>query len=350
MENLSLEGDSQEQDEYTLKKSEEKKSGPLVEYMKEHGLKTVGCAFAQLEDEGVRIRNSVYQAVRSQYKEEIDEIFKKQIDLADEKELLEKLLSEKKNEGSIFYKCPLKSQKHNVGYCTLESKKTRCPISHPAYEEFRAWSFINNIKYRTDANADWQILPLDVKNAMYVEKFCGRVKADFKFEELRTFIEQRLNVTLYHRPNEKTINYKDSQSVAGCPVIARLINLLGEDWESVTITGSKVRRKGDVDYKATYRAYDLWNICYNAEDPESLELFATRTLGWGKEKAKSLSRLWDSIQEGYAMLSLKALRNINYFLRRGLIYSDAVALAKIPECLGDVVFKEKVDDADGVLL
>lgn len=344
MEKLSLEGDSQEQDEYTLKKSEEKKSGPLVEYMKEHGLKTVGCAFAQLEDEGVRVRNSVYQAVRSQYKEEIDEIFKKQIGLADEKELLEKLLSEKKNEGSIFYKCPLKSQKHNVGYCTLEPKKTRCPISHPAYEEFRAWSFINNIKYRTDTNADWQILPLDVKNAMYVEKFCGRVKADFKFEELRTFIEQRLNVTLYHRPNEKTINYKDSQSVAGCPVIARIINLLGEDWESVTITGSKVRRKGGVDYKATYNAYDLWNICYNAEDSESLELFATRTLGWDKEKAKPLSRLWDSIQEGYAMLSLKALRNINYFLRKGLIYSDAVALAKIPECLGNVVFKENEDD------
>ncbi len=344
MEYESINGTAQEMEEYTLKKSEEKKSGPLVEYMNNNGLKTVGCAFAQLEDEGVRIRNSIYQAVRSQYKEEIEKIFEYQDGLDLGSDLFRRLVSSKKGEGTIFYKCPLKSQKQNVGHCKLETKKTRCPISHPLYEEFRAWTFINNIKFRTDSNAEWQELPMDVKKAMYLEKFCARVKSDFRFEELRLFIEKRLNVFLYNKPDNKTINYKDNQIVAGCPVIVRLKNILGEDWETATIPGTKIRQKRGIEYKATYNAYDLWNICYNTEDVESLEVFAERTLGWVGSQVKELVKLWDTIQEGYAMLSIKAMRNINYFLHRGLVYSDAVALAKVPECLGESLYNEHEDE------
>ena len=56
-----------------LKKSEQKKSSDLTAYMAEHNLKTVGCAFYHLEQNNIRIRDSKYQAVRSQYKEEIED-------------------------------------------------------------------------------------------------------------------------------------------------------------------------------------------------------------------------------------------------------------------------------------
>ena len=60
-----------------MKASEEKLSKGLLAYMQEHNLKTVGAAFAQLEDEGIRIRNnSEYKAIRSQHQDEIKEIFK----------------------------------------------------------------------------------------------------------------------------------------------------------------------------------------------------------------------------------------------------------------------------------
>ena len=62
--------------EGAMKKSEEKKSKDIVEYMESHKLKTVGQAYAYLEDEDIRIRNSRYQAVRSQNVEEIDEYFR----------------------------------------------------------------------------------------------------------------------------------------------------------------------------------------------------------------------------------------------------------------------------------
>ncbi|MDR3227700.1 MAG: hypothetical protein LBT56_08540, partial [Prevotellaceae bacterium] len=55
----------------TLKKSEDKKSKDLSEYKNNNNLPTAGCAFYQLEKEGIRIRGSIYQAVRSQYRDEI---------------------------------------------------------------------------------------------------------------------------------------------------------------------------------------------------------------------------------------------------------------------------------------
>ena len=130
-----------------LKKSEEKKSGKLAEYMQAHQLKTVGSAFAHLERNGIRVRNSEYQAVRSQYKDEIKQIFVFQNGLDIKSPFYKRLVCENKNEGTIFYKRPLRSQKASLGNCTLEPNKSRCPISHPEFEKFRAWCFINNIRF-----------------------------------------------------------------------------------------------------------------------------------------------------------------------------------------------------------
>ncbi|MBQ6069647.1 MAG: hypothetical protein IJK84_09100 [Bacteroidales bacterium] len=124
-----------------MKKSEEKKSRDLTTYMQTHNLETVGCAYALLEKEGIRIRNSEYQAVQSQYIDEVDKICKYQhVDIIDP-ELHHRLISTKKNEGTIFYRRPLRSQKSLVGKCTLEPSKRRCPVSHPDFEEFRALSY-----------------------------------------------------------------------------------------------------------------------------------------------------------------------------------------------------------------
>ena len=78
---------------------------------------------------------------------------------------------------AIFYQRPLKSQKGLVGHCTFEKNKARCPVSHPRFEEFRMWSFINNIKVNgrklSDDEID-KILPL----------FYRKSKPHFDFEEI----------------------------------------------------------------------------------------------------------------------------------------------------------------------
>ena len=47
---------------------------------------------------------------------------------------------------AIIWQRPLRSQKDLVGLCTFEKNKPRCPVSHPLYEEYRTWVYINNLK------------------------------------------------------------------------------------------------------------------------------------------------------------------------------------------------------------
>jgi len=333
---------SEERDETTnislseeLKASEIKKSRKLSEYMHQHNCATVACAFADLIDNSIRVRASEYEAVRSDYKQEINTIFEVQKQLSLDSDLYRRLISEKKGEGTIFYKKPLASQKGNVGKCTLEPNKPRCPISHPTYEEFRAFSFINNIRYRSEHCSQWQSLTPEQAIDIYKDLFTSRVKKSFKFQEVREYLEKKLNLAL--KKEKGTINYSDSVAVAGCPITARLINLMGENWADFYVVGKKQRQNQSKSEKSfhvvRYTTESIWNYCLNADEPEDVERFSVECLGWDDNQTKKLIKLWDDMQQGYAMLSQKAMKNINRLLRLGLRYSDAVLLAKIPDLL-----------------
>lgn len=326
---------SQEDIVASMKKSEERQSKDLVEFMRDHDLPTVGCAFAMLERKGVRVRNSRFKPIRAMYREEIKKIFDFQEGLSTESELFIRIMSTKKGEGTIFYKKPLRSQKGQVGNCTLEKNKKRCPIGHPFFEYFRAWTFLNNIKFRCGLEGEWKRLNFEQKKSLFNDVFTSKVRSDFQFKEIREKIERMVcSPLVYQKDEKKTINYKDTQNIAGCPVTARLVKLLGENWEDVVIAGNKQRISSGIVHDVEYGALDLWNICFNADDPEDVTEFSTNRLGWGEEETKLLLKLWSSIPQGYAMLSLKAIKNINFMLSKGLKYSDAVMLAKIPD-LGD---------------
>jgi len=325
-----------------MKKSEEKKSKDLTEYMESHHLKTVGQAFACLEDEGVRIRNSRYQAVRSQNVDEINEYFQFQQGLCGYQDLHKRLISTKKGVGTLFYKLPLRPQKGHIGKCTFEKNKRRCPISHPEYEKYRAWAFINNIRYKESSEDAWKELSLDIKYQLYQEVFVSKVRKDFLFEVIRKFLEKQLGLTLVNTENSKTINYKDNTLVAGCPVTARLQNIadyFGTDLEHFVQKGTKTRethtnRPEREKHTVVYRAMDLWNFCFDTDEKEDVTVFAHNSLGWDEQATDKLCKLWNAMDQGYATLSLKAIRNINRMLVYGLKASDAVFLAKVPDITG----------------
>lgn len=327
-----------------LQKSEEKKSQKLKDFMKEHNIPTVGWAFYELTKRGIRIKESEYQAVRIQYKEEIQKIFEFQEGLDTTSDFYKHLMSEKKGEGTIFYKRPLRSQKSKVGTCTLETGKSRCPISHPEFEEYRAWSFINNIKYRTSTTAEWKTLPLNLKQELFKDKFL-RTKSYFKFEEIKNWLSSKLCLQLEYtnKKETSTINYKDKTNVVGCPISARLKNILGEDYKQWKFNSDKERtnRKTGEVHRITYDYLDIWHICFSFDEAEFVEEFAKCTLKLDDKQAKKLCTLHNNIQQEYASLSLKAIRNINPFLQKGLIYTDAVLLAKLPE-----IFKDKWNEVE----
>ena len=340
-----------------MKKSEEKKSKDLTEYMESHHLKTVGQAFAYLEDEGIRIRNSRYQAVRSQNIDEINEYFNFQEGLCDYQDLHNKLISTKKGIGTLFYKPPLRPQKSHIGKCIFEKNKRRCPISHPEYEKYRAWAFINNIRYKEQPEDAWRELSLEVKKLLYQEIFVSKVRKDFQFEVIRKFLEKRLGLVFVNTEKAKTINYKDNTLVAGCPVTARLQNIadyFDTDTEHFEQKGSKTRdthtnRPEREKHTVVYHAMDLWNFCFDTDEKEDIMSFAQKSLGWDEQATDRLCKLWNSIDQGYATLSLKAIRNINRMLVYGLKTSDAVFLAKVPDITGmdEEGVKELIDSYIG---
>ena len=327
-----------------MKKSEEKTSHKLSEYMTEHNLPTAGCAFARLEQEGVRVRNSEYKAVQSQYRDEVDKICKYQHIDEIAPELHRSLISTKKGEGTIFYRRPLRSQKGLVGKCTLEPTHRRCPISHPDFEEFRALSFINNIKYRLSAEEEWKTLTADERQELF-ESLFTRANATFKFEDIRKWLEKKLQSS-HLDYNNRTINYRDHTTVAGCPVISRLKKILGDNWRSSTIITEKSRTNfhtGEV-HNVSYNYTDIWHLAYCSDDFEELAEFSEKQMRLTKEQCSQMTRLWSSIQEGYASLSQKAIHNILPFLRKGIIYSEAVAFAKIPDIIGHDRWEQQGND------
>lgn len=316
----------------SLKKSEEKKSQGITDYMDENNFVTVGQAFADLIDKGLRVRNSEYEAVRSQYLDELINICDFQgVDRSSK--FYKRLISTKKGEGTVFYQRPLRSQKGAVGYCTLEPDKKRCPSSHPDFEFFRAYSFINNIKYRKECGNDWQTLSEELRDALFDEKFM-RVGNSFKFEDIRKWIEKKVGFRLSYEG--KTINYRDYTNIAGCPVSARLRKIMGDDWRTKVIQTDKFRtnKKTGETHRITYIYEDLWHLAFTYDDQEALEDIAKTSINLDDDGCKNLIRLWLGIVQGYGMLSLKAIRNINPFLKAGYRYSDAVFLAKIPELAG----------------
>ena len=112
----------------------------LSQDMMAAGCEYLGEYFFKLYQKGEKIRNH-YTARKEHYLKEFKAICAKQ-------ELDEELVS--KLEHAIFDQRPLKSQKGQVGTCTFEKGKSRCPSSHPLYEDFRMYSFLNNIKVQVN--------------------------------------------------------------------------------------------------------------------------------------------------------------------------------------------------------
>jgi len=298
-----------------LKKSEEKKAKGLKEYMGQNNCPTVGCAFYRMEQEGLRVRaNEQMQAVRSMYEEEIDSIFTYQNGLSKDSELYRRIMSHKKGEGCIFYKRPLRSQKGTVGKCTLEKNKSRCPISRPEFEQFRAWSIINNLRYKTkdDSGKPSRELELSIRQQLYEEKFVRA--SNFKMEDILKWLKKK-------NSDVAELNYEDKTSVMGSPVCAKLKDILGDDWQHQTIEG--------------YDYVELWHVCFQADEAENVKDFSITHLHADEVLCAKMIKLWGAIRPDYASLSLKAICNILRMLQEGYIYSDAVVLAKLPDVFGD---------------
>lgn len=309
----------------------------LSEEMKASGCEYLGEYFYQLYREGKRIRNH-YTARKEHYLKEFHAICAKQELDAD---LVTKL------EKTIFDQRPLKSQKGQVGTCTFEKGKSRCPSSHPLYEDFRMYAFINNIKVQTNTLYEQaeRALTSEEKEKI-IPLFKRKSKRTFPFEDIAKKLAGKNNYCYFKSNEEKPykFNYQMDTQVSGSVVNAQLEEIFGEDWltgvcEVYTLAKDKTRFQ---------IMNDIWHALFFYDDDEKLKEFAINRLQLDEEQAEKFCKI--SMPNDYAALSLKAIRKILPYMRDyGLIYSEAVFLANLIEVLPQHVWgiKEVRDIAVG---
>lgn len=289
--------------------------------------KTLGAALYHLsKDKNERIRKRYN--LRTDYEHELKEICNVQrLDEAIYKKLWK----------AIVWQRPLRSQKGLVGYCTLEtpakdennkfikSGKKRCPVSHPLYEEFRTWVFINNLKIDLDRT----ILKQNIYPLFY------KPSRDFKLSSINKQV-LKLGGKILSKHTKGSNKKEDDTKVISCTLLNSFQEALGDNWKEKygweEVLSDKIK-------SCKYSFEDIWHILFTFDSKEKLKEFALEKLVIDEEKAEKFSKI--KLQQGYATLSLSAIKKILPYLYKGFIYSEAVYLANLHKVLGKDV---KIDD------
>ena len=296
----------------------------LTQEMHDAGYEYLGDYFYSLYNKGEKIRNH-YTARNEHYLAEFKAICEKQeLDKNLGHEVVHQI------EKAIFYQRPLKSQKGQVGKCVFEKNKTRCPSSHPMYEEFRMLSFINNIKIQTPNDAALRPLSTEERE-LIMPLFFRKSKKQFDFEDIAKKLAPKKHYGFYKKSSDAEMpylfNYPMDTSVSGCPVTAALKDIFGENWiDALCETYTLAEEKSRLDI-----VNDIWHALFFYTDDAKLVEFGKNRLQLTDEEAKKFCEI--SLPSDYASLSLKAISKILPYLRRGLIYSHAVFLGNLCEVM-----------------
>ena len=298
----------------------------LSEEIDAAGCQYLGEYFYRLYQNGEKIRGT-YTARNEHYLKEFYAICGKQ-ELG--KELVDALYR------AIFYQRPLKSQKGSVGKCTFEPAKSRCPLSHPRFEEFRMLSFINNIKVKTLYDKDYR--PLNDHEIKAINPlFMRKSKPDFDFEEIAKAIAGRKENYGYKDDEQEVayrFNYKMSALVSGCPVSSSLKAIFGDDWlNEIASVYTKANGKSEDEI-----LNDVWHAMFSFDDDDRLKEWSKTNLQLDDDQASKFAAI--HIPQGYASLSLCAINKILVYLRRGMRYDEAVFLANVKAVLPQSIVED----------
>lgn len=296
----------------------------LTQEMHDAGYEYLGDYFYSLYNKGEKIRNH-YTARNEHYLAEFKAICEKQkLDKNLGPEIVRQI------EKAIFDQRPLKSQKGQVGKCVFEKNKTKCPSSHPMYEEFRMLSFINNIKIQTPNDSALRPLSAEERE-LIMPLFFRKSKKQFDFEDIAKKLAPKKHYGFYKKSSDAEMpylfNYPMDTSVSGCPVTATLKDIFGDNWiDSLCETYTLAEGKSRLNV-----VNDIWHALFFYTDETKLAEFGKNRLQLDDEEAKKFCEI--SLPSDYASLSLKAICKILPYLRRGLIYSHAVFLGNLCEVM-----------------
>lgn len=330
-----------------LDQNEDKDSGKVKEgidnlsaEMAEYNCDYLGDFFYKLyKEKGNKVRIRTRYADREKhYVKEFYAICKKQ-------KLQEEQIKELYN--AIYYQRDLKSQKHSIGLCPFESRiikaqtnqgekdmrvgKVRCSTTHPLFERYRAWCFVNSIKVMRQGYNRLEPLTLEKRNEI-VELILSH-KGDFLFKIIAQAIAGKGKGKFQYIKDEGDclykFNYRMDKTVLGSPTTYALREIFGDDYRSgIAETYINASNKGPEQIEN-----DIWNVLCSFNDQNKRYEYAVKKLQLDNDKANVFSRIKVKTTD-YSSLSLSAIRRILPFLENGLVYSHAVFMGKVPDIVG----------------
>ncbi len=262
------------------------------------GEKTLGQYFYELHKSGTKVRGRHIGRVEH-YQAEFNRIAARQELPQDLADALRKIL---------FSQRRLRAQSHLVGWCELEKRRKkyrRAVSSHPLYEAYAAWNFVNNIRVG--------------------EEDARRALTDAERKTAFELLKRRTSCTvgeLLKALKKKTkdlpegMSHREDASAPIMPVTARFesLELPPEEWQAA------------------------FNALLDFDDLGKLRDWAKARYGWDDGKAKDFLRTNPSEDRG--RYSLHAIRKILPWLEKGYLNRKAVFLAKLPEVIRDFAAHE----------
>jgi CRISPR-associated endonuclease Csn1 len=206
-----------------------------------------------------------------------------------------------KEDGVLFHQRPLKSQKHLVGYCTLEPKKTKCPLSAIPFEKFRIYQWVNTVEC----------------NGEKLSKEERETVAKLLFSKEKP-VFKAIRKAINKFDSEYKFNYKDDDKIVGSYTISNLSNkkFFGNKWFDFTEKEQE----------------DIWHVLYSFEDISNVKEYAISKWNFTVDQADKIAKF--NLKEGYANLSRKAITQISPFLELGFTYDIAVAIGGVKNAMG----------------
>ena len=216
---------------------------------------------------------------------------------------------------AIFDQRPLRSQAHLVGPCPLEPKSPRAQIAHPAFEEFRMLSFVNNLTLE-DASGEWRdpagapLHPLTPDDRAKIRKAFMKASPTFKFGDISKLFKKDPR---FKNDGFRFHYYRDDETLSSCSLWHRLLGIFGPSGGD-----DPFRFQAEFDALTFYNDRDKLREWLSKHHPELDE-----------DAAAAFLKIHP--REGNAQYSLKAIRRILPWLRKGHQLSDARFFAKLPE-------------------
>ena len=251
------------------------------------GVPTLGAYLASLDPDEQRLRGR--WTSRAMYRSEFALIWEKQ---SQSRALTDSARDEICS--AVFDQRPLKSQTDLIGRCSLIPGERRCPTAHRLYQRFRMLQALNHLQIAAPGRAP-TIPSLEQRSTLLAAL---EREGDLTFTRVRSLLNLKRGVAF-------NLERDDEKRLVGHRTDAKLLAVFGERFG----TFSDADRDRMVEDLRSFRL------------PEALVRRGERRWGLCPDRASEFAMI--DLEEGYAPLSIEAIRRLLPLMEQGLPYSNA---------------------------